>query len=95
MTYELHFLEEALKEWKKLDASIRGQFRAKLKERLETPHVPASRLRGSSNRYKIKLRSLGYRLVYAVDDDIITVTVIAVGKRDRGAVYEQAQRRAG
>ena len=33
--------------------------------------------------YKIKLRSLGYRLVYRVDDTRIVVMVVAVGKRDK------------
>ncbi len=41
--------------------------------------------------YKIKLRSAGYRLIYRVDDDVVFVTVIAVGKRDKQKVYEAAQ----
>ncbi len=40
--------------------------------------------------YKIKLRQVGYRLVYAVEDKTITVTVIAVGKRNRNEVYDLA-----
>lgn len=40
--------------------------------------------------YTIKLRQAGYRLVCTVEDQTITVTVIAVGKRDRNAVYELA-----
>ncbi|HAD5485099.1 TPA_asm: type II toxin-antitoxin system mRNA interferase toxin, RelE/StbE family, partial [Salmonella enterica subsp. enterica serovar Typhi str. CT18] len=28
-----------------------------------------------------------YRLVYSVEDEIITVTVIGVGKRENDAVY--------
>jgi mRNA interferase RelE/StbE len=45
------------------------------------------------NHYKIKLRSAGYRLVYRVEDSTITVTVVAVGKRERNAVYKTAQTR--
>ena len=37
MTYELEFLPSALKEWKKLGANIKSQFKKKLKERLENP----------------------------------------------------------
>jgi mRNA interferase RelE/StbE len=44
--YELQFLPSALKEWKKLDPSIRRQLKKKLAERLHQPHVPGSRLRG-------------------------------------------------
>ena len=43
--------------------------------------------------YKIKLRTAGYRLVYRVEDDILYVTVIAVGKREHLKVYETAHRR--
>jgi mRNA interferase RelE/StbE len=43
--------------------------------------------------YKIKLRQAGYRLVYRVDDDVVFVTVIAVGKRDKSAVYAAATQR--
>lgn len=93
MTYELRFREEALKEWKALGATVREKFKKKLAERLENPHVPASRLHGHPNRYKIKLRSSGYRLVYEVRDAEIVVSVVAVGKRERNAVYRAASKR--
>ncbi|MGL5226162.1 MAG: type II toxin-antitoxin system RelE family toxin, partial [Aeromonas sp.] len=88
MTYTLKFDTRALKEWEKLAPTIKTQFKKKLAERLNNPHVPASKLRGSSNRYKIKLRTAGYRLVYQVDDHIITLLVIAIGRRDGNAVYQ-------
>lgn len=93
MSYELEFNVDALKEWKKLDATIRNQFARKLKERLENPHVPSSRLHNMKDCYKIKLRTLGYRLVYQVNDETITVIVVAVGKRDGSEVYEDAKGR--
>jgi mRNA interferase RelE/StbE len=43
--------------------------------------------------YKIKLLSVGYRLIYRVDDSEIFVTVIATGKRDKNKVYRSAQER--
>jgi len=93
MNYELKFLEEALKEWHKLNSTIKEQFKKKLKERLENPEVSSARLSGTNNRYKIKLRSVGYRLVYEVDGVNIIVTVIAVGKRERNKVYKLASKR--
>lgn len=45
-------------------------------------------------KYKIKLRGAGYRLVYSVEDEIITVTVIGVGKRENDAVYKVTQHRS-
>jgi mRNA interferase RelE/StbE len=90
MTYKLEFKKSALKEWEKLGHTLKEQFKKKLKERLENPHVPAAALSGGQNLYKIKLRQQGYRLVYSVADEIVTVAVIAVGKRDRNEVYEIA-----
>jgi len=52
--------------------------------------VPSAQLSGAPNLYKIKLRQLGYRLVYSVSDQTITVDVIAVGKRNRNEVYQIA-----
>ncbi|CAK6701897.1 type II toxin-antitoxin system RelE/ParE family toxin [Synechococcus sp. CBW1107] len=64
MPFELAFHPEALREWRQLSAGIREQFKKKLAERLVVPRIPASKLRDSSDRYKIKLRSAGFRLVY-------------------------------
>ena len=93
MTYNLEYLDVALKEWSKLSPALREQFKKKLAERLENPHVPAARLSGKLHRYKIKLRSAGYRLVYQVEDEQVVVLVIAVGRRDGDEVYHQANRR--
>jgi len=93
MSYELAFLDEALKEWRKLDAVTREQFKAKLAERLLNPKIPSARLHGARERYKIKLRSAGYRLVYQVKDQELLVLVVAVGKRTRNEVYKIAENR--
>jgi mRNA interferase RelE/StbE len=93
MTFELGFRQDALKEWRKLDHSVREQFKKKLAERLENPRVPAAKLSGHRDRYKIKLRSAGYRLVYEVRDSELIVIVVAVGKRERNAVYKAADKR--
>ncbi|KAF0164796.1 MAG: RelE protein [Rhodocyclaceae bacterium] len=93
MSFELAFLEEALKEWGKLDRTIREQFKSKLQERLENPRVPSAKLSGHADRYKIKLRSAGYRLVYEVRDKEVVVVVVAIGRRDRNAVYKVASLR--
>ena len=45
------------------------------------------------NCYKIKLRSIGFRLVYQVTDQELIVTVVAVGKRERNEAYRKARER--
>jgi mRNA interferase RelE/StbE len=93
MTYDLEFKESALKEWQKLDGSIREQFKKKLKERLEDPRLESCKLSGMPDCYKIKLKSAGYRLVYQVVDARLVVVVIAVGKREGNLVYRAAMDR--
>lgn len=93
MSYKLAFHPDALAEWRKLDATVSEQFKKKLMERLQQPRVPASKLAGHKDRYKIKLRSVGYRLVYEVRDAVLLVIVVAVGKRERNAVYRVAAKR--
>jgi mRNA interferase RelE/StbE len=93
MSFELGFLEEAMAEWQRLDSTIRTQLKKKLAERLQAPRVPSAKLSSHPDRYKIKLRTVGYRLVYEVRDQQVLVIVIAVGKRDRNAVYRAAQLR--
>ncbi len=93
MTYKLVFLESALKEWNKLDSQIKLQFKKKLAERLENSLVLKDKLSGLQDCYKIKLRTVGYRLVYKVIEDIITVQVVAIAKRDKSLVYELTRKR--
>ncbi|MCC8364690.1 type II toxin-antitoxin system RelE/ParE family toxin [Xenorhabdus sp. PB61.4] len=93
MSYSLKFEKRALKEWGKLGHPVREQFKKKLAERMENPHVPSARLSGRHNRYKIKLRSSGYRLVYEVNDNEIVLLVIAVGKREGNEIYLVANKR--
>lgn len=93
MTYQLRFHELALIEWQKLDGSIKEPLKKKLAERLEAPRVAADALNGMKDCYKIKLRRIGFRLVYRVDEDVVYVTVISVGKRDKSIVYGKAKTR--
>jgi len=93
MRYKLRFHELALKEWKTLAEALREQFKKKLAERLDTPRIPSAALSGMPDCYKIKLRKAGYRLVYRVDEDVVFVTVIAVGRREKMRVYNAARGR--
>ena len=93
MSYKLRFLPTALKEWKKLDQSIKQQFKKKLKDRLTNPHVPSAQLFGYTNHYKIKLGSSGYRLVYEVVNDELYILVVVIGKREGGRVYSTLDKR--
>lgn len=89
--YRLKFMPEALEEWRGLDGSIRTPLKKLLEKRLDRPHVPGGALHGElAGCYKIKLRKQGVRLIYAVEDDCLIVTVLAVDRRENDAAYVAA-----
>lgn len=92
-SYRLQFLPEAKDEWDRLDGSLRQQFAKVLLRRLDNPRVVAAALTSMPDCYKIKLRSAGFRLVYQVQDDTLVLLTIAIGKRDKSAVYDVAKLR--
>jgi mRNA interferase RelE/StbE len=83
MTYDLTFLESAQKEWNKLAPDIQKQFKSKLAQRLITPHIPKDKLAGMRDCYKIKLKNVGYRLVYKIIESRVVIQIVAVGNRGR------------
>ena len=93
MSYELVFDWRALKEWRKLDQTLRKQFKTKLADVLVEPHIAKNKLRELPDCYKIKLRSSGYRLIYQVQQRQLVVFIVAVGKRNRGQAYSTAGKR--
>lgn len=93
MTYNLEFKSQALKEWSKLASTIKEQFKKKLEERLQNPKVEKDKLSGYENVYKIKLKTLGYRLAYQVKDEEIVVLVLSVGKREKDKIYKNTKDR--
>ena len=93
MTYELVFDPRAFKEWTRLGDTVKNQFKKKLANVLVNPRVESARLHGLPDCDKIKLRSQGSRLVYQVQDNVVTVCVITIGKREKSAVSHDANKR--
>jgi mRNA interferase RelE/StbE len=93
MSFKLRFKEQALEEWHSLDSTIREQFAKKLHAIRDNPRIDSARLSGLKDCYKIKLRKAGYRLVYEVRDQEVVILIVAIGKRERNAVYKSATKR--
>ncbi len=93
MSYKLTFHPKALKEFKKLDNSLKEQFKKKLQERLKNPKVQKDKLSGFNEVYKIKLSTAGYRLAYEVRDNEILIIVLAVGQRENNKIYKLLAKR--
>ena len=84
----LKFVPDAWREWQALGGSIKQALKPLLAKRLQNPHVPGALLhRELAGCYKIKLLKQGYRLVYMVEDDVLVVLVLSVGKREDNAAY--------
>ena len=107
--YRLKFVPDAWDEWQALDGSIKHALKPLLAKRLQTPHVPGAQLHRElaavtsgvsrddalwASTRKIKLLKQGYRLVYMVEDDVLVVLVLSVGKREDSAAYRAAARRS-
>ena len=93
MTYELAFDRRALKEWQKLGHTIREQFKRNWQNGWKIHAYPQPGYMVSADRYKIKLRASGYRLVYQVIDEKVVLLVIAVGRRESSEVHQIADMR--
>jgi mRNA interferase RelE/StbE len=93
-SFSLEFHVLALKEWQKLDNSVRAQFKKQLEKRVIYPRVASAKLSGDlDNFYKIKLKAVGYRLVYEVIDHRLIILIVAIGKRNQDLVYQKATKR--
>ena len=95
MTFKLVFHPRALAEFKRLDRATADQLKSKLKERMEAPRRSAARVKGGIDLYKIKLRAVGYRLVYQVQESKVVILVLSAGKHERNAAYKAALDRLG
>lgn len=77
-------MPKALKDFQKLDGSIKNEFKKILQKRLQNPIVEKHRLHGDyKGHFKIKLKSSAYRLIYRVLDKEIFIVVVEVGRRDK------------
>ena len=88
-SYSLEFLPTALKQWNKLDNSVKIALHKKLKAVLSNPRTPKNKLREYKDLYKIKHRSSGYRLVYEINDTAILGSVVVIGRRNKQEVYNK------
>jgi mRNA interferase RelE/StbE len=97
MTYSLVLKEEITKDLSKLSSSQKMLVLKQFKKLQTSPEL--GQLLGNKNGYnlsgcrKMYVDKKKVRIVYSILEEIITVEVIAVGKRDDMAVYEKASER--
>lgn len=102
MEWKIEYIKEAQRDLKRLDSYNRKIILKAIEKTSERPLPPpdgigkplgnhsTSKLSGF---YKIKLRNLGYRVVYSLVRDKETMKIIVISVRDDDAVYKEAERR--
>ncbi|MDD4444869.1 MAG: type II toxin-antitoxin system RelE/ParE family toxin [Eubacteriales bacterium] len=102
MSWKIEYIKEALRDLKRLDPYNQRLILKAITKTAERPLPPPDGVgKPLGNRsdtklsgfYKIKLRDLGYRVVYGLEitDEIMRIIVISV--RDDNEVYLEAERR--
>ena len=102
MPWEVEFIDEALRDLRTLDAYNRKLVLKAVSKAAERPLPPPEGVgkplghrvtANLSGCYKIKLRDLGYRVVYTLVREQELMRVIIISIRADGEVYREAERR--
>ena len=102
MTWKIEYIKEAQRDLLQLDPYNRRIILKAIEKTAERPLPPPDGIgkplghHASSNLtgyYKIKLRDLGYRVVYGLVREKEVMKVIVISIRDEEAVYQEAERR--
>jgi mRNA-degrading endonuclease RelE of RelBE toxin-antitoxin system len=85
MTYTLFFDTEFVKEFNKLDKSIRDEAEKKLKRLKENPKEIGKPLKYFSNLYELHVRM--FRIFYIVEELKVKVLILAIEHKDNTDRY--------
>lgn len=102
MSWKIEYINEAQRDLQKLDAYNRRIILKAIEKTAQRPLPPPDGIgkplgnhaaANLSGYYKIKLRDLGYRVVYGLVREGNVMKVIVISIRDDDAVYREAERR--
>lgn len=102
MAWKIEYLKEALRDLKRLDPYNRKLILKAIDKTAQRPLPPPDGIgkplgnhasAALSGFYKIKLRDLGYRVVYQLVREGETMRIIVISIRDDETVYREAERR--
>ncbi len=94
-TYELVFTRGAQREYASLDGSVRSMVDKGLARLRVRPGEIGKQLSGPlASCRELKFRADGLRLIYRIrNGQVQIVDILAIGQRDRGRAFADAQRR--
>lgn len=82
MIYEVEFAKGARKQFKKLSQELQDRIQSKINDlAIEFRPDGVKKLKGETNSYRIQVGD--YRVIYGIYDDILLVTIVRVGHRNR------------
>ena len=102
MSWKIEYIKEAQRDLQKLDAYNRRIILKAIEKTAQRPLPPPDGIgkplgnhaaANLSGYYKIKLRDLGYRVVYGLVREGNVMRIIVISIRDDDAVYREAERR--
>ena len=102
MSWKIEYIKEAQRDLQKLDAYNRRIILKAIEKTAQRPLPPPDGIgkplgnhavANLSGYYKIKLRDLGFRVVYGLVREGNVMKVIVISIRDDDAVYREAERR--
>ena len=102
MSWKIEYIKEAQRDLQKLDAYNRRIILKAIEKTAQRPLPPPDGIGKAlgnhaaanlSGCYKIKLRDLGYRVMYGLVREGNVMKVIVISIRDDDAVYREAERR--
>ena len=102
MGWQIEYIKEALRDLNRLDAYVRKIVLKAILKTAEHPLPPPDGIgkplghhagADLSGYYKIKLRGLGYRVVYGLIREGNIMKIIVISIRDDDTVYREAERR--
>lgn len=91
MSYRVEFLDEALKQLRSLPRAVQRTIAVRIDALSDNPRPPTARPLQGELRGRWRIRVGDYRVVYAIEDEILLVIVIEVGHRRD--IYERVRRR--
>ena len=82
MIYEIQFTKGARKLFKKLPQELQARIQSKIDDLSIEPRPDGvKKLQGEENSYRIRVGE--YRVVYEIYDDILLVSIVRVGHRNK------------
>ena len=81
--YKIEFLEEAYKEFKKLDRPVQEIIKNKLDILAQNPEILKNNIKQLKGKYSglFRLRVGNYRIIYKIDNEKILIVIVRIGHR--------------